>query len=124
VLRKSLDASQLGLDELIDEVINHSFKKSYKNTYHQELHNVINNQVLNQLFYLAADKNMYKQVNAIVLYKLDEIKVLLRGRQSKGIQKMYDIELIKSIDEFKKDPSTYKKVSAPKIPDGSPIGMD
>lgn len=124
VLHKSLDASQLGLDELIDEVINHSFKKSYKNTYHQELQNVINNQVLNQLFYLAADKNMYKQVNAIVLYKLDEIKVLLRGRQSKGIQKMYDIELIKSIDEFKKDPSTYKKVSAPKIPDGSPIGMD
>jgi len=124
VLHKSLDNSQLGLEELIDEVIKHSFKKEYKNTYFQELQNVVNVQILNQLFYLAADQNNYKQVTAIVNSKLDEIASWLRSRKSKGIQLMYDKELDGSIYAFKNDPSKFKKVQSPKIPDGSPIGMD
>jgi hypothetical protein len=124
VLHKSLDKSQLGLEELIDEVIKNSFKKTHKNTYHQELQNVVNMQVLNQLFYLAANKNTYKQVTAIVNSKLDEIASWLRSKRSKGVQLMYDKELDKSIAAFKKNPSVFKKVPSPKIPDGSPIGMD
>jgi len=124
VLHKSLDNSQLGLEELIDEVIKHSFKKEYKNTYFQELQNVVNVQILNQLFYLAADQNNYKQVTAIVNSKLDEIASWLRSRKSKGIQLMYDKELDRSIYAFKNDPSKFKKVQSPKIPDGSPIGRD
>lgn len=124
VLHKSLDKSQLGLDELIDIVILNTFKnKAYKNSYYQELQNVINGQVLNQLFALAASASNYKQVNAIVNYKLDELSSWLRSRKSKGIQKMYNKEFLKSINEFKKAPSKYKKVKSLKIPDGSPIGM-
>ncbi|WKD86831.1 hypothetical protein KCTC32516_02211 [Polaribacter huanghezhanensis] len=124
VVHKSLDKTQLGLEELIDEVVQNTFKKTHKNSYYQELQNVVNEQVLNQLFYLAANQNNYKQVTAIVFYKLDEIKALIRRNESKGIQKMYDEALIKSIDDFKKDSSKFKKVQSPKIPDGSPIGMD
>ncbi|MFT5762091.1 MAG: hypothetical protein ACI8WA_001215, partial [Polaribacter sp.] len=124
VLHKSLDASQLGLEELIDEVIKNSFKKEYKNTYYQELQNVVNVQVLDQLFYLAAAQNNYKQVTAIVNSKLNEISSWLRSRKSKGLQLMYDKELDRSISAFKKDPSKFKKVQSPKIPDGSPIGME
>lgn len=124
VLHKSMDKSQLGLDELIDQVVANSIKKSHADSYLQELQNVVNNQVLNQLFYLAANKSLYKQVTAIVYYKLDEIKAYLRGNKTKGTQKMFEVELIKSIDAFKKSPDSYKKVSSPKIPDGSPIGMD
>ena len=124
VLHKSLDKSQLGLEEMIDEVIKNTFKKSHKDAYHQEFQNVVNMQVLNQLFYLAANKNTYKQVTAIVNSKLDEISSILRSKRSKGAQLMYDKELDKSITAFKKNPSIFKKVSSPKIPDGSPIGMD
>ncbi len=124
VLHKSLDNSQLGLVEMIDEVIKNTFKKSHKNAYYQELQNVVNMQVLNQLFYLAANKNTYKQVAAIVNSKLDEVSSILRSRRSKGVQLMYDKELDKSIAAFKKNPSVFKKVASPKIPDGSPIGMD
>lgn len=124
VLHKSLDASQLGLSALIDEVVKNTFQKSHKDAYYQELQNVVNNQVLNQLFYLAANKNSYKQVTAIVFYKLNELQGWLWKRKSKGVQKMYDSALIKSIDAFKKAPSKYQKVVAPKIPDGSPIGMN
>jgi len=124
VLHKSLEESQLGLEEMINTVFNKTFKKTYKNAYYQELQNVINNQVLNQLFSLIASKIAYKQVDAIVIYKLDELSNWLRNKKSGGVQKMYDLALVKKIDAFKKSPSKYKKVSAPKIPDGSPIGMN
>ena len=123
VLHKSLDTSQLGLEEMIDEVIKNSFKKSYKNTYYQELQNIVNVQVLNQLFYLAATKNNYKQVTAIVNSKIEEIASWLLKRKSTGVQLMYDKELVRSISTFKNDPSKFKKAQSPKIPDGSPIGM-
>ena len=124
VQHKSLDNSQLGLNETINILLENSFKKSYKDTYYQELQNVVNSQVLNQLFYLAANENTYKQVNAIVNAKLSEISILLKSKKSSGIQKIYDIEMVKSIDNFKKNPSKFKKKNVPKIPDGSPIGME
>jgi hypothetical protein len=124
VLHKSLDKKQLGLSELIDIVVLNTLKNdTHKNNYHQELQNVVNTQVLNQLFGLAANQSNYKQVNAIVNYKLDELSTWLRSRKVKGVQKMYNKELLKSISEFKKAPLKYKKVRSPKIPDGSPIGM-
>ena len=123
VLHKSLDKSQLGLVEVIDEVINNTFKKKQNNSYYKELQNVVNSQFLNHLFALAANETNYKQVRAIVLFKLDELSSWLRSRNSKGTQKMYDLESIKLINAFKKSPSKYKKIKSPKIPDGSPIGM-
>jgi hypothetical protein len=122
IQHKSLDNSQLGLIELIDAVIQDSFKKKHNDTYYQELQNVINSQVLNQLFYLSANQKNHMQVTAIVNYKLDEISKLLKS-DSNGIQKIYNSQLLKNIESFKKNPTNYKKVNAPKIPDGSPIGM-
>ncbi|QXP62449.1 zinc-dependent metalloprotease [Polaribacter sp. HaHaR_3_91] len=124
IAHKSLDENQLGLDELIDKLISKSIKKTHKDSYYQELQNVINTTVLEQLFYLASYKNQYKQVNAIVLFKLDEIKSILENKKSKGVQKIYDIAMIKMIDDFKKKPTSFKKTKALQIPDGSPIGTD
>ena len=124
VLHKSLDEKQLGLVEVIDEVIRNTFKKSHKNNYYKELQNIVNAQVLNQLFGLGANQSNYKQVNAIVNYKLNELSNWLRNRKVKGIQKMYDLEILKSIETFKKAPTKFKKIKSPKIPDGSPIGMN
>ena len=124
VQHKSLDNNQLGLNEIINTLIEISFKKSYKDNYYQELQNVVNDQVLNQLFYLAADENSYKQVNAIVNSKLNEIAALLKAKKKNDVQKIYELELIKSIEIFKKDPSKFVKPTVLKIPDGSPIGME
>ena len=124
IAHKSLNKRQLGLIELIDELVTKTIKKTHKDTYYQELQNVINTNVLEQLFYLGAYKNQYKQVNAIVLFKLDEIKSILKTKKSEGNQKIYDAAMIKMIDEFLKKPTSFKKSRAPKIPDGSPIGSD
>ncbi|MDT0551714.1 zinc-dependent metalloprotease [Urechidicola vernalis] len=122
VQHKSLDESQLGLIEVIDALISNSYKKTHKDTYFTELQNVVNNQVLNQLFYLAANDRTYFQVQAIVNFKIDEIEGLLKSSSATGVQKMYNAELQKMIKNFKSNPSKFKRVSAPKIPDGSPIG--
>lgn len=124
VQHKSIDDKQLGLVEVLDDVIENSFKKSHKDSYHQELQNVVNVQVLNQLFYLSSNQNMYKQVNAIVNAKIDEIGRILRNSKAKGVQKLYNQEMNQMISNFKKNPTKFKKPSTPKIPDGSPIGME
>ncbi|MGB1284842.1 MAG: hypothetical protein ACPG44_10340, partial [Polaribacter sp.] len=74
------------------------------------------------LFYLSSYKNQYQQVNAIVDFKLNGIKSFLKEKKGKGVQKMYDLSLIKMIEGFQKNPTLFKKKSVPKIPDGSPIG--
>ena len=122
VQHKSLDSSQLGLVEVLDEVISNSFEKSYKDTYYQELQNIVNYQVLNHLFHLSSNKDMYRQVNAIVNDKIDKINTLLNNSKTPGIQKIYHKDMIKMIYDFKKNPTKFKKPITPKIPDGSPIG--
>jgi hypothetical protein len=122
VAHKSLNKNQLGLVELIDELVAKTINKMHKDAYYQELQNVINSQVLEQLFHLAAHKNQYQQVNAIVLFKLDEIKSILRSKKTMGVQKIYNAVMVKMIERFVKNPMSFKKIAAPQIPDGSPIG--
>lgn len=124
VQHKAMDKSQLGLVEVLDEIINKSIKESHKDTYYQELQNVVSIQVLNQLFYLSSHDGMYAQVNAIVNAKIDKIADYLKNSKVKGVQKIYHQEMVKRIANFKKNPTKFKKPNVPKIPDGSPIGMD
>lgn len=124
VTHKSLDKRQLGLPEMIDEVIVKTFKRNHSDTYKQELQNVVNLQFLEQLFYLSKSKNQYYQVNAIVDFKLNEIATLLKEKKSNGVEKMYATSLVKMIENFQKNPTSFKRKPAPKIPDGSPIGSD
>lgn len=122
VQHKSLDKSQLGLEEVLNKVISNSIRKSHKDSYHQELQNVVNFQVIHQLFSLSSNPNMYFQVNAIVNQKIDEIESYLKNSKTDGIQKIYHKEMIQTISNFKKNPSKYNDPVIPKIPDGSPIG--
>lgn len=124
VQHKSLDKKQLGLVEVLDDLIKNTIKKSHKDTYYQELQNVINTQVLNHMFALAASDATYKQVNAIANAKIQEVKEYYRSSKAKGIQRMYQQEMIKMIQNFEKSPQKYKKLNVPKIPDGSPIGTE
>lgn len=58
------------------------------------------------------------------MYKLSEIKSILQNKKLEGIQKIYNLAMIKMIEDFVKNPTSFKKSNAPKIPDGSPIGND
>ncbi|GAB1309352.1 zinc-dependent metalloprotease [Urechidicola sp. KH5] len=123
IQHKSLEDSQLGLDELIDTLIKNTFKKQHKNNYSNELQYVVNIEFLNQLMALAVSDNSFLQTKAIANAKINEISSILS--ESKNItQSVYNQELLRTISQFKKDPSKFKKSSAPKMPDGSPIGTN
>ncbi len=124
IQHKSLDKDQLGLIEVLDELIEKTIKKDHKDPYYQELQNVVNVQVLNQLFSLISNKNIYQQINAIARAKLMEIKDIYKFSKRKGLEKIYGDEMVIMINDFIKNPKSYKKINAPKIPDGSPIGME
>lgn len=113
---KNIDASQLGLGEVLDELIKVSFDKKYKDGYKQGLQEVVKSEVLNALFVLASSGNLYPQTQAIISDKIYKISIKLMT------MKTMDKQYLQMIADFKKNPSKYKKVQAPKIPDGSPIG--
>ncbi len=122
IAHKALNDKQLGLGELIDEVFRKSFRKTHSDAYYAELQNTVNHKVLEQLFALGSGSNQYMQVSAIVHQKLDELKGYLQSVKSDRVQNAYKEAFVQKIEAFQKNPKGFKRVNAPKIPDGSPIG--
>jgi hypothetical protein len=120
---KSLDKKQFDLDELFETLISKTFKNGHNDPYHQEIQNVINEQLLNNIFNLIASKEIYPQIKAIGLSQLNELSSWLSSQKTDGVQKSVNDYLVKSISNFVKNPDKRPKSIAPKIPDGSPIGM-
>ncbi len=119
IQQKSLDANQLGLIEVLDKVVKHTIQKSHKDAYLNEVQQNINFRVLLHLMNLAAHQNVHPQVNAIANHKI-------RMLRSSFIPKsdVYAPEMVRRIDNFYAHPEQFEVIAVPKIPDGSPIGMD
>ncbi|MBC9795673.1 zinc-dependent metalloprotease [Sinomicrobium weinanense] len=124
VQQKALDNAQPGLSEVLDELIAATLKKNYKDSYRQEVQHIVNFRVLYYLMNLAKDQKGYPQVNAIAKEKLREMAQELSPMVIKGDRKTYALEYLDRIKRFMEKPETFKTLSVPKIPDGSPIGMD
>ncbi|MCF6224573.1 MAG: zinc-dependent metalloprotease [Flavobacteriaceae bacterium] len=121
---KSMDKNQFGLDELFEVLIKKTFKTFYKDTYLQELQNIINEQLLNNIFDLIADDNLYKPIKAVSLNELNKLSKWLISYKSNGQQKIINTYYAKLIQDFIKSPKKRTNKNTPKIPDGSPIGMN
>ena len=68
---------------------------------------------------LASNRDVHPQVNAIVNTALAGLKKdLLREGDSEIAR-----EMVRRITRFETHPEEFRAVAAPKIPDGSPIGM-
>jgi hypothetical protein len=123
VSQKSMDNDQLGLSEMIAELIEHTFEKDHKNPYHSEVQNHINEQLLESLYDLAADSGNYKGVRAIAAMHLEGLASHLGKKEGSADQKALNRFISKEIENFLKNPQKRQVRKAPKIPDGSPIGM-
>jgi len=124
IANKSLNDKQLSLDETIDVLFEYSFRKNHKNSQDAELQQLINEQLLNSMFHLLVSDQVYPQVKAIGFDKLKELVKYLDNQTSKGTSAHMDAYWADMIRKFLKDPSVKYSKTAPKIPDGSPIGMD
>lgn len=123
VAQKAEDKKQLGLSELISELIAHTYKVNHKDAFLQEVQNHINEQLLESLYSLASDQNAYAKARAIANRQLRNLATYLEGDEADEDQKALLQVTATEIKNFLKDPSKRKKIDAPKIPDGSPIGM-
>lgn len=121
IQQKAIDDKQLGLQEVIESLLKQTVKTKNKGGYLGEAQKTINWQVLHELMALASDKNSSSQVTEIVLFEMMELKTWLSEKRINPTV----ILMKKEIESFIKKPKGYeRKTEAPKIPDGSPIGMD
>ena len=119
-----MNDKQLGLDEVFDVLFENSFKKTHKTDQETELQQVVNEQLLNNIFHLLVSEEIYPQVKAVGFKKLKELLDYLQNNKGKGTKGEMDAYWAETIRKFIKNPSIKDTKAAPKIPDGSPIGMD
>ncbi|NNE04008.1 MAG: DUF5117 domain-containing protein, partial [Eudoraea sp.] len=119
IQQKSLDVKQLGLADLFTELIDATISRSHKDQYLNTVQGSINYRVLFHIMNLAAHKNVHPQVNALANEQLRT----LRG-QFMASDDVDAREMGRRITKFLEEPEEFKVIPAPKIPDGSPIGMD
>ncbi|MDT8413794.1 MAG: zinc-dependent metalloprotease [Flavobacteriaceae bacterium] len=134
IQQKSLDANQLGLDELIDLTITNTFDKQWTDTYLNEIQHTVNFSLLENLMHLGASDSVHPQVKAIVNDKLNQ---LLRKFQFQNLASQskkdkneetakpsnaFTAEYARLILQYQKDSEPWKKPTASDLPDGSPIG--
>ena len=117
IQQKSLDASQLGLEEMLNTLINNTFKKNHKDAYLNEVQQMINVNTLQQIMNLAVSDNTFFQVKAIANKAIQNIALSLDNSA-------YGMQYARLIKQFTENPKDFKIQNAPGIPDGSPIGSD
>ena len=120
IQQKSLDENHLGLSDVLDEVVQATVFKSFRDSYLENVQHNINYRVLYHLMNLAKHHAVHPQVNAIAHLKLKGLRAeLLTSKKGANAQ-----EMVRRIDRFFDEPDEFQVIPVPKIPDGSPIGMD
>ncbi|MGW9686113.1 zinc-dependent metalloprotease [Flagellimonas sp. 2504JD1-5] len=120
IQQKSLDKDQIDLAQLMEKLIENTIEENHKDSYLNQVQHTINFRVLYHIMNLAAHKQVHPQVNAVAHESLRALKVSLLSNGRNPIA----VEMVRRIDAFTKAPDSFKVIPAPKIPDGSPIGMD
>jgi len=121
IQQKSLDNNQLGIFELIEAILSKTVRAKQQKGYIGEIQEIVNWQVLQALMQAASHKDSYPQVTEAILFEMMKLKTFLGQKHIEPSA----ILMKKEVEGFIAKPKDYKKkVLAPKIPDGSPIGMD
>lgn len=117
IQQKSLDKSNLGLEEVLQELVKNTFGKTHKSDYLTQVQSSINFNVLKHVMNLSASDNSIPQVKALANAILRELKNSF-SKTNSAIAK----EMLYRIDQFMEKPEKFKVIPSPSIPDGSPIG--
>lgn len=120
IQQKALDSKNIGLDEVLNTIVSNTINKNQKDSYFNEVQQNINYRVLFHLMNLAAHDKVHPQVNALANKSIGDLKrsLLTAGKNANGI------EMVRRINDFYAHPDTFEVIATPKLPDGSPIGMD
>ncbi|MGB5647967.1 MAG: zinc-dependent metalloprotease [Muriicola sp.] len=119
IQQKSLVPDQIGLKDVMEGLEAEVLMKTHKDAYRMQVQKTINYRVLFHIMNLAAHKEVHPQVNAIANDFLRDLKTTYMSSSDADLK-----EMARRISVFMEDPEEFEVIAAPKIPDGSPIGMD
>jgi hypothetical protein len=115
------------LSEVIDKLILASILSPHKDKKGEDIQEVVDNIVLDHLMSLARATGTLDEVNAIALFKLNDLKksLTMRIKNIENDKALAHFEyLISKIDYYEKNPDIIKQIKTPDIPNGQPIGND
>jgi len=93
------------------------FENEASNNYETEVARMIQYQALQQLMKLCTQPKVLPQVKGMCRIAIDDIAKELKGQRTH-----FSEQLLLEIAQFEEYPEEFQTISAPKIPDGSPIG--
>jgi len=117
IQQKALNKANIGLTEVLDELVATTFHKKYDSNYEMEVMQTVQYVVLQHLFNLAITPKSSVQVKAIVNSSIEKL-----FRELTENKTTFNLQLLRDILDFKKNPEKFNVYKSPNIPDGSPIG--
>ena len=121
MVQHSLDNSNMSIRYLLNGLISSSFKKTHKDSYVSEIQHLINTNLLIHILNLTQENDVFMQLKYEAKMAINYIKKLIL--RSKKIN-TYGDEYLYIIETFNDNPELYKTNKLPRIPDGSPIGIN
>lgn len=120
IQQKALDDKQLGLSDVVTTLLDKTIKAKQSKGYYGEIQKIVNWQVLQELMHLASHEDSFPQVTETILFEMMRLKTHLGTKATDPNA----ILMKREVEGFIGNPKGYKKkIDAPQIPDGSPIGM-
>lgn len=119
VSNKAVDPKQLGLSETLNWLTQATIYKTHADTYLQATQSTINYKVLSALLNVLNAPSLSPLAAAEVQESVQKIGAFYRKNTNTMAKYM-----VQTIDQFKSNPSDWKPMQTPNIPDGAPIGMD
>lgn len=116
---KAVDAKQLGVAETLQSLTQATIFKSHADSYLQATQETINFKVLSALLNVLNAPSISPLAAAEVQESVQKIRAFY-GKNTSTMSKY----MVQTIDQFKANPSDWKPMQTPNIPDGAPIGMD
>ncbi|RXG24132.1 zinc-dependent metalloprotease [Leeuwenhoekiella marinoflava] len=117
VAQHAWDSKLPSFDKVLDAILEHTLYKEQKDSYFAEVQKTINYRVLEHLKQLSVTRKAIPQVKAVTYSKFLDLTMKLAMSQDAN-----DRYIAQELGRFIKDPDEFKPVTAPTIPDGSPIG--
>ena len=117
VQQKAMDKNALSLEDVMEQIMDVSFKNLKGSSYEKEILNSVQFLYVEHLMQLAVSDQSIPQVKAIALEGIRKVSKKINDKSTP-----FEMFLLSEISKFNRAPEKFKKLTTPKIPDGSPIG--
>lgn len=112
-----------GLNEVIEKLLESTFRNNPDTDYKSEIQRVVNIVVLNHLISMIVSDDSSPQVKATGFLKLTELQSsLIQNMTEDEKQRAHIFLCLNKIEQFFRNPDSFKSDKRLKIPNGAPIG--